>query len=181
MDKDEILTRLNAGADPLELEIEHWTLIGLGKDQNHDELNSPLCAIYHNKVPVDANYRKNACVGCPVFAKTGKQFCEGTPYEKYIDIEIFGTDEEKTKYVNEEIEFLKGLRIHHCLNCNRKTIRPGDDVCALPHCACVTTGSYLSREKLLFCVDALSQQEINHKLRNLNVGCIGWQETPIPY
>lgn len=52
-----------------------------------------LCNDCHNEYMLewecDGCYKNNnECIGCPVRSKTGKSFCEGTPYERWSDVAL---------------------------------------------------------------------------------------------
>lgn len=95
MNRSEMLKRLEAGEDALELSIEKWQDIVDGKGKNYDSLNCALC----ESIPT--------CKLCIIFKKTGESDCEETPYEKYDEAH---TTKQRKKYALEELEFLKSLR-----------------------------------------------------------------------
>lgn len=98
MNREEMLARLKKGEDPLELSIEKWEdVVDKGLDADQGWENCALCEKYFPSGCSDP------CKGCPIFEKTGKHFCDGTPYEKYQ----ITADEDIAK---EEVEFLKSLR-----------------------------------------------------------------------
>lgn len=96
--------------------IRKWQAIvdGHGIDQGGD--NCPLCHLFLE------NADKDYCEGCPVFEKTGKEFCYGTPYhDEWLELPIRLTigsinerrtpeDAEKARAAaTAELEFLKSL------------------------------------------------------------------------
>jgi hypothetical protein len=79
--------------------IAKWESIVAGTGTNEGTENCPLCHLFHsNYAAID----KNCCDGCPVFAKTGRRACMGTPYIEY--------DDNPTKEnAQREVDFLKSL------------------------------------------------------------------------
>lgn len=53
--------------------IEKWKWIAAGKGVDLGTDNCPLCHLYY----------RFGCRGCPVYQKTGKSDCWGTPYDEY--------------------------------------------------------------------------------------------------
>lgn len=101
MDIGDMKSRLRDGEDPLELSIEKWQDVVTGRGKCYGEVNCALCEKFNNW-KVDKN-----CEGCPVFRTTGKQYCEGTPYDEYSP----STPNKKlNKLAKEELAFLIGLR-----------------------------------------------------------------------
>lgn len=69
----------------LKKSIAHWRRLAIGARQLGERIGSSDCALCE-----EFNHHSNAthataCQGCPVFAKTGKKFCKGTPYIKAND------------------------------------------------------------------------------------------------
>lgn len=62
--------------------IAKWQAIvdGTGEDRGFN--NCPLCRLFG----VSHYAEEINCRGCPVFEKTGKHVCKGTPYYKWINI-----------------------------------------------------------------------------------------------
>jgi hypothetical protein len=98
MNREEMIKGIEEGKDPLELSIQKWQDILDGKGKQEGSDNCALCYCY-NKFDkwhsYGTRYNKYACRKCPVYLKTGQQFCVGTPY-------LFRP--------YEEVEFLKSLR-----------------------------------------------------------------------
>jgi len=94
MNRAEMLRRLKAGEDPLELSIEKWQDIVDGKGRNSGAKNCALCEALH-------------CGKCSVSDKTGLPSCEGTPYMEFV---LCSTKSERLRCAKEELEFLKSLR-----------------------------------------------------------------------
>lgn len=60
--------------------IAHWDRLRKGKQRSDEDLDSdscPLCRLFAHDKPKDI-----CCKACPVFARTGRRYCEGTPYWK---------------------------------------------------------------------------------------------------
>lgn len=68
----EMLTALNKS-------ILKWRKIVERRGRDEGRANCPLCALYHT------SQSTSPCEGCPVRDDTGKQFCAGTPYERWAD------------------------------------------------------------------------------------------------
>lgn len=100
--------------------IAHWErmLISFKTDKPTCE-QCELCRLFNPPLWVP---RPNDCFGCPVYAKTGKQYCNETPYisaaESYRKAErdLRGTNTEPVKpstefkkLARQEIKFLKSL------------------------------------------------------------------------
>lgn len=66
--------------EALKASIEHWRRMATGK-ANPGEAPirdcCALCDLFNN----DTQFILEQCVGCPVFERTGRQGCAGTPYE----------------------------------------------------------------------------------------------------
>ena len=100
MDREEMLARLKAGEDPLELSIEKWQDIVEGKGDDLTIENCALCELHNHAEDDD-------CLECPIYQATGQRYCYGTPYQSYC----LSSDKEKLlKIAKDELEFLKALR-----------------------------------------------------------------------
>ncbi len=97
MNRSEMLRRLAAGEDPLELSIEKWQDIVDGKGKNGASDNCALCEKYV------------ICDVCLIFKKTGK-CCDSTFYGDYILALALGKKDEAESFAQKELEFLKSLR-----------------------------------------------------------------------
>lgn len=99
MNREEMLKRLKAGEDPLELSIQKWKDITNGKGVDNGGENCALCEKY-------------GCLkGCPVYEKTGVIQCGKTPYIQYHITKVLRVyDELVRSYALEELEFLESLR-----------------------------------------------------------------------
>ena len=106
MKEKEMIERLDAGEDPLELSIEKWQDIVDGTGKCDGIYNCALCEKY---VKDFSPY----CKGCPVKEKTHKQFCQGTPYAKYSnELDKYKHDTTTLQtFAKEELAFLKSLRL----------------------------------------------------------------------
>lgn len=60
--------------------IEKWKAIEAGTGADDGWRNCPLCQLFNH--PFDER-RSLGCRGCPVYATTRLQGCEGTPYEPW--------------------------------------------------------------------------------------------------
>lgn len=92
MDREEMIRRLDAGEDPLEVSIVKWEEI---RDGSTGGIKSSTCALCWN-----CNEHCNKCV---VYKDTGRRVCHGTPWYDYA--------RNKTKYsAGRMVMFLKSLR-----------------------------------------------------------------------
>ena len=82
MNREEMLRRLKAGEDPLDLSIEKWEdivnhLKSIRRASDFDESleaqgdNCGLCEVHEG------------CRSCPVCKRTGRENCSGTPYWEF--------------------------------------------------------------------------------------------------
>jgi len=96
--------------EALEKSIEKWEKIVAGKGEDRGRDDCALCKLF----------RKESCVGCPVYAKTGHLGCRGTPYVRWVNhhdykhfdesSEIYEIEcSECKRLAQEELEFLKSL------------------------------------------------------------------------
>ena len=67
----------------------------------------PLCLLF-NTYAMKINESDDNCVGCPVFEKTKKKFCRGTPYDD-VEVSRFTSAEDIRRLAVKETEFLKSL------------------------------------------------------------------------
>ncbi len=121
MKQREMLRRLKAGENPLELSIQKWQDIVNGKGKDDAELNCALCEVYRNHIEP---FTKQ-CLGCPIFKRTKKKYCGKTPYDS-----LFTNAERNLEYqprnksfkvaylvaAQAELDFLFSLR-PKALNC----------------------------------------------------------------
>lgn len=94
----------------LDLAIEKWELIAdhAGEVDNFGGRSCALCRLYYRDEEDDT------CEGCPVWEKTGRSGCDGTPFEQYLENDK-GDESEESKarlrqYALAEVEFLKSLK-----------------------------------------------------------------------
>lgn len=84
--------------------IKVWEQIARYPYQPHTDRDCPLCVAYRKRT--DFGY----CDGCPILRFTKRQFCQGTPYERYVmhrdKYEWDGIKEAAA----EEVEFLKSVK-----------------------------------------------------------------------
>ena len=95
MNRKEMLDRLKAGEDPLELSIEKWQDIVDGTGKNYSERNCALCKI------------NDSCESCLVQKSTAHCHCTRTPYYDYQDA---SNTQQRREAAKAELEFLKSLR-----------------------------------------------------------------------
>ena len=89
--------------------IEKWRQIERGEMADMGITNCMLCQQYYSAP-------KGYCDGCPVSGKTGKRYCEGSPYEQWcyiqaqrkFDIEVADTPE-LVRIARAERKFLESL------------------------------------------------------------------------
>jgi hypothetical protein len=82
------ITVNRAGAKALAGSIKKWELIVAGIGPDNGRKNCPLC---HRYFSIHKNYDDDTeCHGCPIYQATGRQFCDGTPHEDYIESELLG-------------------------------------------------------------------------------------------
>lgn len=99
--------------DALKKSINHWIDDNVNKGY-HDQISikdtaCSLCALY-----LEGTLGKPACVGCPVYQKTGKTSCYDTPYGKVASLLTDWEDsghkpEDFEEAVLNEINFLRNL------------------------------------------------------------------------
>jgi hypothetical protein len=109
MNRGEMLARLEAGEDPLELSIEKWQNIVDGTAVDDGAFNCALCEKYYR----ERHGFSSAlfCTKCPVQLKTKRPFCNQTPYRDYVyAIDAGKTTQEQHEAAVAELAFLKSLR-----------------------------------------------------------------------
>lgn len=93
----------------LELSIQKWEAIVAGTGGDRGSHDCELCTMF---------LRHDFCRGCPVFQRTGRESCCGTPWDKWTllvkDQSFHGgrwanTPEQKAA-AQDELDFLKSLR-----------------------------------------------------------------------
>ena len=93
----------------LEGSIRKWERIVTGEGVDNGWRNCPLCAAFN---------KDEDCRGCPVRKSTGKNLCEGTPYEKWCDAQDEWQNQEWGSAITEKqrkaalamLRFLESLR-----------------------------------------------------------------------
>lgn len=86
--------------------IKKWKHIASGKNKElPGSHNCPLCVAYQD-------ISNDTCFNCPVYKRTGKHLCRGTPYSLAIDkrCEFGAHSKEYLDAAKLEVEFLKSLR-----------------------------------------------------------------------
>lgn len=84
---------------PLEGSIDKWRGIVEGTMRDDGPLNEPLCHAFLKD--------KDDCTGCPVKRRTGRDCCDGSPYD---DWSVAITVEDMAKAAREQLAFLVSLR-----------------------------------------------------------------------
>lgn len=88
--------------DALKASIEHWKNVVLGEDVSDGWRNCALCK----------EFIKNKCADCPVKEYTRLEYCYGTPYHNFQELDGIGKDVysgELLELAREEYDFLKSL------------------------------------------------------------------------
>ena len=93
----------------LKASITKWeTLIVTGEEAG--AIDCPLCIMFNNE---RTERLEKDCIGCPVFEKTGKKFCTGTPYGRHAAVPYFGLggeyDAQRRRHALSEMRFLRSL------------------------------------------------------------------------
>ena len=98
----------------LKKSIEYWEAIERGDKGSRGARGCALCHLFNAPMHRDAN-----CIDCPVFQKTGRVYCSGTPYIDYVKHHhrehgvqlgvLMIQCECCRKYAAQEVAFLKGL------------------------------------------------------------------------
>ena len=113
--------------EALNSSIEHWTKIVAGEEGSEGAANCALCALFSDEVPNDdttgyitcikLNFENDDYTTCPVQEYTGREGCEGTPYE-YFNMVGERTNNSFAKWAKspnvvkaaqDELDFLKSL------------------------------------------------------------------------
>ena len=88
----------------LEKSIRHWERLLLNRDTVMGPDSCALCKEY--------NHDPKPCHGCPVMAKTGEQYCVGTPYKNAaagFNTDVGVTSQTKAGQIWAELRFLRSL------------------------------------------------------------------------
>lgn len=80
--------------------IAKWEAIVAGTGREDGPNNCPLCKMFYFKVD---------CKGCPVRERTGKEACQGTPYEDFVRARNRGWSGVMADEAQHELDFLKSL------------------------------------------------------------------------
>lgn len=91
--------------------IKHWERMATGKARNREKPNAEWCMLCHMYL-LNNKSKKDDCKDCPVFTKTKKQRCRGTPYSTaWLAYTDFGINSAIFKTAaRKELAFLKSLR-----------------------------------------------------------------------
>jgi len=109
MNREEMLKRLKAGEDPLDLLIEEWKDIvnHLNEIQRVEDFNIEfeegmencvLCKIYEG------------CLSCPIYNLTGRKHCHGTPYYEFKKALFYCNLERMRVAAKRELKLLINLK-----------------------------------------------------------------------
>ena len=93
----------------LEGAITKWREIAAGKKLDLGTLDCPLCEIFYT---YQTEVYSCECIGCPVYEKTGKEYCSDTPYAVWISYGGRKKTADTPKLITaakEEIRFLESL------------------------------------------------------------------------
>lgn len=104
---------------PLEESIEHWKRLATGTTEPDEGIGMKYCALCQAYAHDDLR-EEECCIGCPVQKKTGRRWCEGSPYSEisaYTDLpenvektfDDIKTDPEFQRLAKLELEFLQSL------------------------------------------------------------------------
>lgn len=99
--------------EALKASIEKWernVAQNRTEDLQFGTQSCPLCQEFNDP----EGLAPDDCNGCPVYARTGKQYCEGTPYDSVIDYRKGGYRETEVSeglrlVMQLELEFLRSL------------------------------------------------------------------------
>ena len=89
----------------LELSIKHWERIVTGEDTSVSAISCALCQLFN---PVENSRAKDNCRGCPVAQRTGRGWCDGSPYRTVVKLTP-GTIAFR-RAAMKELRFLESLR-----------------------------------------------------------------------
>ena len=93
----------------LEDTIEKWKKIAAGEEPDMGTLDCPLCKLFYTD-EIEASDCE--CVGCPVYEKTGEEYCCNTPYVMWIKNGGHGKTADTPELIaaaRKKIKFLKSL------------------------------------------------------------------------
>lgn len=91
----------------LKSSIAHWKRMQADRKCGERPTASD-CALCAKFYPEDC-YLGDECKGCPIYEKTGKRFCGGTPYYNAVPVFLNGTDAEWKLASQAMIDFLESL------------------------------------------------------------------------
>jgi len=84
--------------------IEHWKrVVASPLTEKLGPENCALCKLFL----LNKNGFLHSCRGCPIYASTGQQFCNGTPYDTYAVVDM--RDPESVIFAQRELDFLISL------------------------------------------------------------------------
>jgi len=111
MNREEMLKRLRAGEDPLDLSIEKWEDVvdHLNKIQTKEEFDSRLEEGHKNCALCEV-YNIDGCLGCPVRRVTGAEGCLFTPWTDWVVAKEAGSLQDMREVAIKELLFLRSLK-----------------------------------------------------------------------
>jgi len=95
--------------EALKASIAKWERLIVSGAVSSGAPGCPLCQLFNRA----STSEEKQCVGCPVFAKTGKQACIGTPYGRHAAISswssISNAADKRRRHALSEARFLRSL------------------------------------------------------------------------
>ena len=102
MNHEEMVNLLEKGKDPLKLSIKKWRDIVNHKGTNEANENCALCYVHRPEHGNNPDLNEYECNTCPVYKKTGKAWCHGTPLDRYYALPT-------VEVAKQELKFLQSL------------------------------------------------------------------------
>ena len=92
----------------LEASIAHWQRMATGKERTGEKPSGSQCGLC--RLFLESTHSTNECEGCPVYERTERQFCKGTPYDDaHAEWSYAGFTKRFRKLAREELRFLESL------------------------------------------------------------------------
>jgi len=112
MTREEMLKKLWAGEDPLDLSIGKWRDVvkHLNKITRFEEFNKEIEMGEDNCALCEMYYYDGGCIECPVRKATGNGECRGTPFKDFVKACIEEDLEGMRKAATAELKFLENLK-----------------------------------------------------------------------
>ncbi len=101
--------------------ITKWEKIRDNKLQDYGSSNCPLCKLCGHGTKEGIN-----CAPCPVYQKTGKHMCSGTPYDTFGDLNQENHTKRVRQVAQSEVNFLCRLLPKDHEACSK--ITPSKDI-----------------------------------------------------